>query len=173
MLLLAGCISSAAWAGPLVGELLPPGRALAAEPSVPMDLLPSPAAPAGEAPRRGPHAWLGVLGGGLVVPVLVGTGAAFTVAAPVKDPAERFAVSALVGVAAGWVAGPLAVALLSNVRGILPRLVLGALAGAVLCIPAIFIPVVGWAVLAAGPALGVLWAVETAPAPLLDGRSRW
>lgn len=164
-LLLCSALSTQAWAGPLVGELLPPARVLVAEPSGPLALSPSPPAPAGEASRRGPDAWLGALAGGPGVALLVGTGAYFTVAAPVKDPAERLLTGALVGVLAGWVAGPLAVALLSDVRGIVPRVLLGALAGALLCIPAVFIPVVGWAVVAAGPALGALWAVETAPRP--------
>jgi hypothetical protein len=165
VLLLAACLSTPAWAGPLTGELLSPFRvrALAADAAGPL-AAPSLAAPAdGQQPRRGPHVWLGILGGGLAVPVLVGTGAAFSVAAPVKDPAERLFASAALGVLAGWVAGPVAVALLSDVRGILPRVVLGALVGAAVFLPAVFIPVVGWAVLAAGPALGALWAIETAP----------
>ena len=153
VLLLLGAAGPAS-AGPLLGTLLPPPPLAAGTP---------PGRLVGESPQRGERAWQGVLVGGLLVPALVGTGAYFTVAAPVKDSAERLFVSAALGAAAGWVAGPVAVALLSDVRGIVPRVVLGALLGAVLCLPAVFIPVVGWAVLMAGPALGALWAIETAP----------
>ena len=160
--LLAALWSAPVLAGPLVGPLLPPTQVEEAQ-ATGAFAPPAPAPIPVEVPGRGGRAWLGVLGGGLLVPALVGTGAFFTLASPVRDPAERLAVSALWGAAAGWVSGPLAVAWLSDVRGIVPRLVLGALAGAVLCIPAVFIPVVGWAVFMAGPALGALWAVETAP----------